>query len=65
MQNVGEGDTTPTARPMLTIREVAAELGVSEKTIRRWIKTGDLPAWRRGQVLRVSRTALDAFLREG
>jgi len=65
MPPTGERKAVPSTRTMLSIREVAAEFGVSEKTIRRWIKTGDLPAWRRGQVLRVSRAALDAFLREG
>ena len=33
---------------LLTAREVADELGVVERTVRRWIGGGDLPAEKRG-----------------
>ena len=49
-------------RRMLTVREVAAELGVSEKSVRRWVRDGALPVWRRGSILRISRESLDEFL---
>jgi len=62
MQNVKKRDVSPSNRNMLTIREVAAELAVSEKSIRRWIKGGELPVWRCGRVVRVSRDALNTFL---
>lgn len=32
-------------RELLSVAEAAAEAGVSTKTIRRWIKAGDLPAY--------------------
>jgi predicted site-specific integrase-resolvase len=35
------------AEPMLDIMDVAETCRVSEKTVRRWIKAGDLPAARR------------------
>ena len=37
-----------TPEPLLDIPAVADICGVSEKTIRRWVKAGDLPAARLG-----------------
>jgi len=51
-------------RRHLTLREVAARLGVSEKTVRRWIARGNLDAWRQGRVVRVSESALRRFLED-
>lgn len=39
-------------RPLLTTKEVAARLAVSEKTIRRLTKRGELPAVRVGGTVR-------------
>ena len=48
----------------LTIRDIINELGVSEKTVRRWINNGELTATRDmfGRY-KVSRTALNDFIR--
>jgi excisionase family DNA binding protein len=48
----------------LTIRDIMNELGVSEKTVRRWITSGDLAATRDmfGRY-KVSREALNDFIR--
>ncbi len=48
----------------LSIIDVARELGVNDRTVRRWIKSGELHATRDivGRY-RVSRTALDEFIR--
>lgn len=32
------------SRPFLTVAEVAARLGIDERTVRRWILSGRLPA---------------------
>jgi excisionase family DNA binding protein len=53
---------------LLTVREVAADLRVTEPTVREWIKSGELPARRlgvRGQqrLLRITRDAVDEFKR--
>jgi excisionase family DNA binding protein len=51
-----------------TIAEVAERLGVSTRTVRRWIKVGDLVAYRISGVLRITESDLRAFLalhREG
>ncbi len=50
----------------LTIKQVASELGVDEKTVRRWIKSGQLPYVGydiRGRYL-VARSDLDEFVRK-
>jgi len=44
----------------LTPREAAAELGVTVRTVQRWIASGRLPAQRVGSRVRVSRSSLTA-----
>lgn len=46
--------TTPPGIPMQTVRSAARLCGVSEKTIRRRITTGELTAYRIGRGLRIS-----------
>jgi excisionase family DNA binding protein len=46
----------------LSVAEVAKRLGVSEKTVRRRIASGDLPAHRVGKPIRVSDRLLTASL---
>ena len=50
--------------PLLTIPKVANTCEVSEKTIRRWIKSGDLPAHKLGAQWRVAPRDLNHFLQE-
>ena len=52
-------------RPLLSVRDVAARLAVSELTVRRLIEAGSLPAVRVGRQLRIDPDELEAFLREG
>ena len=49
---------------MLTIRDMMVELGVSEKTVRRWIANGELEASKDmfGHY-KISREALNNFIR--
>ncbi len=49
---------------LLTVKETAAHCGVTEPTVREWIRTGLLPARRpgAGRVYRIRREDLDAFL---
>ena len=49
--------------PMLTIPQTATILQVSEKSVRRWIESGDLIAHRIGRQLRISQADLDTFIR--
>lgn len=57
VSSVGEDPTT-----LVSVREVAGELGVHPETVRRLIHDGRLDAVRVGRVLRVHRAALDGFL---
>lgn len=50
------------AEPMLDISDVADVCRVSEKTVRRWIKAGDLPAARLGNQWRIFPRDLKAFV---
>ena len=47
---------------LVSVRDVAAQLGVHPETIRRLIHDGRLDAVRVGRVLRVHRAAVDSFL---
>jgi len=52
--------TTPAA--YLTLDGAAAELALSERTIRRAIAAGDLPAYKVGKSVRIRRADLEAWL---
>ena len=52
------------AEPMLDIIDVAGACRVSEKTVRRWIKAGDLPAARLGNQWRIFPRDLKTFVLE-
>ena len=45
-----------------TVAAVAALLDVSVRTVRRWIKRGDLVAHRFGTTVRIAESDLNAFL---
>ena len=47
---------------LLSLQEVAQQTGMSEKTIRRWIKSGELPAIELGGRYRIARSDLQEFL---
>ena len=49
---------------MLTAEMVADRMGVSERTVFRWIKTGRLKAFRMGRVLRIPEAELIDFIEE-
>lgn len=47
----------------LTILDLADQLQVSDKTVRRWIKSGELVAHKLGDQYRISEADLELFLR--
>lgn len=51
-----------TTEQRLSLKEAADRVGVSVKTLRRRIASGDLPAYRSGRIIRVNTTDLDAML---
>lgn len=49
---------------LLTIKEAAAILRVSEKTVRRWIESHELPAAKLGAQWRIRPRDLDLFIKD-
>jgi excisionase family DNA binding protein len=49
---------------LLTIYEVAADLGIREGTIRLWLKQGRLPRVNCGRCVRIPAEALEEFVRK-
>ena len=58
----GRPSNPPSEKDLLSIAEVADRIGVSERTVRRWIDRGDLNSWRRGRIVRVPVAELRRFL---
>ena len=54
----------PATPEFLTIDKVAQVLGVSTRTVRRWIKSGQLVAHRFPRLVRIDPADFDAFLRQ-
>jgi excisionase family DNA binding protein len=52
-------------RPLLTVVQVAERLAVCEKTVRRLIDRGDLPALRVGAQIRIDAAQLEQWLYVG
>ncbi len=53
----------PKGDPFLTIRRVADELGISERSVWRLIEDGDLPAHKFGSSTRIRRSDLDDYIK--
>lgn len=58
---INKANTSP--RPFYSLEDVAERYGVSIRTVRRWIKKGDLIAHRFGHQYRVSAADLETFER--
>jgi excisionase family DNA binding protein len=55
--------TNPAGMPnFLTPEEVSDLLRVSVYSVRRWIKAGELPAYKVGRMWRIDKAELDAWL---
>ena len=50
---------------LLTVKQVAEQLQVSERAVRRWIAVGTLRVRRYGRCVRIDPDDLDAFGQEG
>jgi excisionase family DNA binding protein len=49
-------------RPLLNVASAAKQLSVSEKTVRRLISAGRLPAVKVGAQMRIDQAELDAYV---
>ena len=61
----GTGGAKGAAERLLTVSEVAADLRVSNMTVYRLIKAGQLAAIRVGKNYRIRQADLDAYLQSG
>jgi excisionase family DNA binding protein len=53
-----------TTDDILTVEEGAEYAKIAPKTLRKWLKSGQLPGLRAGRHWRVEKSALQQFLRE-
>lgn len=61
----GAGGSEGAGDRLLTVSEVAADLRVSNMTVYRLIRNGELPALRVGRNYRIRQVDLEAYLRAG
>ncbi len=52
-----------TAERYLSLQDVGDELGISDQTVRRWVKAGDLAAYKPGKEYRIKGSDLEEFLK--
>jgi excisionase family DNA binding protein len=58
----GVDRNTPSEPTFFTERTLAAYLAVSDRTIRNWIRRGELPSYKLGAARRIDPADVDAFL---
>ncbi len=61
--DIGGMKRKPTSEPtFFTERTLAAYLAVSDRTIRNWIRRGELPSYKLGAARRIDPADVEAFL---
>lgn len=60
----GMGRNSTPSEGFFTERSLAAYLSVSDRTIRNWIRRGELPSYKLGAARRIDPTDVDRFLAE-
>lgn len=61
-RNYGNGHTLLVMESLLTTEQVAVRLNVHEETVRRYVRSGELPAIRKGRLIRIEPKAVENFL---
>lgn len=61
-KNVNHSSSPCKLPKLLTVQQVADVTGFSVREVRRWIKSGDLPACKFGRALRVSEPDVAMFI---
>lgn len=62
MDRGGMGENSAQNEAFFTERTLAAYLAVSDRTIRNWIRRGELPSYKLGASRRIDPADVDAFL---
>jgi PTS system nitrogen regulatory IIA component len=52
------------ARPVMKVKEIAEYLRVNSNTVRRWIRKGEIPAFKVGTDYRFKRDEIDKWIAE-
>lgn len=60
----GMRENSAQSEPFFTERTLAAYLAVSDRTIRNWIRRGELPSYKLGASRRIDPADVDVFLAE-
>jgi excisionase family DNA binding protein len=60
----GMRENSAQSERFFTERTLAAYLAVSDRTIRNWIRSGELPSYKLGAARRIDPADVDAFLAE-
>lgn len=60
---IGERNVKKSTQELLSTKDVAKLFAVSEQTVRKWYKAGELKFIQRGQVIRVTREAVKQFIK--
>lgn len=63
MQSAAPAPAAP--KPLLTYREAAEALGVSERSIYGWVKSEQIASTRLGRLVRIRRDEVERVAREG
>jgi excisionase family DNA binding protein len=58
----GDGDAASLELRLFTVKQVSEIIGVVPKTVRRWIRTGELRAMGKGRLLRIPEWSLLDFI---
>jgi excisionase family DNA binding protein len=53
-----------TEKEFLTTEEVADRLSVSIRSVKTWLKNGDLPSFRKGRLVRIRQEDFDQFVKD-
>lgn len=54
-------EKAPSPERYYAVAEVAAIYGVTPRTVRNWVKRGEMRAWRKGRIIRIPHSALREF----
>jgi excisionase family DNA binding protein len=57
-----KGIVQPPRRGLLTVKDVAERLGVTDRHVRKMLQDGELPSYKLGEMRRVEPDAVEAYL---
>jgi excisionase family DNA binding protein len=58
------GEQMNTEKEFYTTEDVAKMMDVSTRTVKSWLKDGDLPSFKKGRLVRISKDQLAKFIED-